>query len=257
MLKIKEIDVQKLPISKIVIIGLLLVCIFSIRQCSLNELSLSNKGLEIKMYQNSQQAFEAKKNELNQELATQNLNLLEKSKAVETLLLRNSELKSLVTQVRSKNETLIKDQMAHFTSNDKDNVVVVERPDPNDTTNTKTETVEAIKVGTKFTLVDTGNWYSLGGEVKRNGILLDSIKVRNEFTVNIGEKKVKGIKGIFGKTEPVVEIRNNNPYTSTKEMYNIQFKPKPKKWYQTKVAAVGAGLVAGLLAPILLPIIIK
>ena len=259
MISIKKIDLHKLPVSKILIIGLLTICYFSIKQCRLNELSLSSKGLDIKMYQNNQQAFEAKKNALGQELATQKLNVIERDKEIEKQLLKNSELKSLVTQVRTESKTSINNMLAKYEQDAfiEVSAMVVEHPGSDDYIAADTTKIEAIKVGTKFSLVDTGNWYMLRGSVQRSGILIDSLGIRNELTVNIGNKRVKGIKGLFGKTEPTVEMINNNPYTSTMSMNNIHIKETPKKWWQTKAAFFTAGIIGGLMVPVLVPVLIK
>lgn len=256
MLKFTEINLnkllQKLPVQKIVIVGLLVALLLSIKQCRLKELALNSKGLEIQMYQNKNQAFESEINDKNQQINTQKINLVERDKEMEKALLENSKLKKLYSQIKFQNQSNINNTFAEFLHDTISRIVEVPSSSDTSAIHTLDLSDKFVPIGTHFKKTDPQGWFSYQGSIHKTGILMDSINVKNSFTVNVGEKKVKGIKGFFGKTEPVVELINENPYTKTTNMYNIQFKPKPKKFYETKIFYLGVGVVGGLLLPVIM-----
>ena len=73
-------------------------------------------------------------------------------------------------------------------------------------------------------------WYSINGEVKKYGVLFDSIRIINESTVTVGWKK-GGFLNL--KKIPIVEIKNTNPYLSVTKMNNVNIKPN-KGLFQKK-----------------------
>ena len=91
-----------------------------------------------------------------------------------------------------------------------------------------------------FTLTD--KWYGLGGLVKSEGVMLDSIYFNNELSITIGYKK----EGLFKKPSPIVEIKNKNPHSRTISMQNIVIE-NPTKWYEKKTFLIGVGLLVGII----------
>ena len=105
--------------------------------------------------------------------------------------------------------------------------------------------VSGIPVGTKFAAQDTGNWYSLAGELAADGVKFDSINFRSDVEVNIGLKKRDGYKGwLLGRKDPKVEIVNLNPYSKTVNMRNIKLED-PKRWWESGWVKFGAGFLLG------------
>jgi len=97
---------------------------------------------------------------------------------------------------------------------------------------TSTDTI----VGKKFMYND--KWLSVGGLVQKHNVRLDSIKVYNEFDVQLGEAK----DGLL-KRKNVVTIQSKNPHTDINSVRSYTF-PDKKKWYNRGIIpfAVGAGL---------------
>lgn len=84
-------------------------------------------------------------------------------------------------------------------------------------------------------------WYSIDGKVKRDGLLMDSLKIKNESSVTIGWKNA-GFLGL--KKEPLVEIKNTNPYLSVTKMSNVVVKKK-KGLLQNPIFWTGLGFLGG------------
>jgi hypothetical protein len=97
---------------------------------------------------------------------------------------------------------------------------------------TSTDTI----VGKKFMYSD--KWLSVGGLVQKNNVRLDSIKVYNEFDVQLGKAK----DGLL-KRKNVVTIQSKNPHTDINSVRSYTF-PDKKKWYNKGIIpfALGVGL---------------
>lgn len=85
-------------------------------------------------------------------------------------------------------------------------------------------------------------WFNFYGKVQKKGLLVDSIRIENESSVTIGYKK-GGFLNL--KKEPIVEIKNTNPYLSITKMNNVVVKDK-KNILQSKLFWLGIGLVGGI-----------
>ena len=98
----------------------------------------------------------------------------------------------------------------------------------------------AILVPQKFQIEK--KWYSIAGQVKKEGVLMDSIKIDNESTVTIGYKKSGFLN--LGRT-PVVDIKNTNPFLKVEKMNNVVIKPN-KSIFNSKLFWAGIGLLGGI-----------
>jgi hypothetical protein len=93
-----------------------------------------------------------------------------------------------------------------------------------------------------FDYQEPKGWYSIGGYSSELGISIDSLRIKNDFSIYIADKKVN----LFGKSNPEVLLVNKNPYTETIQMRNIVitiYKPFYKKNYFW----AGVGFVGGYL----------
>jgi hypothetical protein len=243
MINFKNIDLNKMPIKKIVILGQFAVILFLVRSCHLQDLTISSNGLRIKMYENKVNEFTTKVNEYGHQLATQDQMIVERDKDLEKQLLRNSELSKLNEQIKYQAETKIKNIVANYGSGSNNETVKI----IHDTIikDGDTSVIAAVPIGTKFAARDTGNWYSLGGSLEKEGVKFDSINFRSDVEVNIGLVKQPGYKGwLLGRKDPKVEIVNKNPYSSVVNMRNIKLED-PKRWWESGWIKFGAGFLLG------------
>jgi len=70
-------------------------------------------------------------------------------------------------------------------------------------------------------------WYDINMTLKKESLMIDSMKFPNESIVTVGEKK----NGIFKKNEYVVAVKNTNPYIETDTLETYTFK-KDKKFFE-------------------------
>ena len=241
MFGFKKIDLNKMPIKKIVIIGQFAVILFMVRSCSLQDLTIDKNGLQVKMYENKVNEFSQTVNKLGQKLYTQDQVITERNKELEKEMLKSSNLSKINQQIKFEAETKVANIMADYSGNNGTEVVFVH--DTIIKPNGDTAIIKGVPIGTKFK-ADTSEWYNIAGSLQEKGVKFDSISFKSDYDINIGLKKQKGYKGwLLGKKDPKVEIVNKNPYTNINVMKNITF--EDNKWWQNGWLKFGAGVLLG------------
>ena len=69
-----------------------------------------------------------------------------------------------------------------------------------------------------FDYQEKDNWYSFSGTVSDLGLTMYDMSITNKYSLLIADKKL----GFFTKPEPQIVLTNENPYTSTISMNNVQ-----------------------------------
>lgn len=131
--------------------------------------------------------------------------ILTKDRAIQKQLKEINELKTLDSKIKIVNTTRI-------------DTLLIELHDT--TLITSTDTIKYQKFGY------SEKWFSLNGKVQEKQLLIDSLKIHNEYTIEVGDAKAG-----FLKREKRVYVRNENPYTSTEDLKFFILEDK-KKWYQ-------------------------
>lgn len=85
-------------------------------------------------------------------------------------------------------------------------------------------------------------WFSIGGEVRKQGLHIDSIVIPNNTEVSVGLKR----KNFFSRLSPVIEVKNDNPYIQVKALNNVVIKEKTPILH-SKIFWFGVGLVSAVL----------
>ena len=85
-------------------------------------------------------------------------------------------------------------------------------------------------------------WFSIGGEVRKQGLHIDSIVIPNKTEVSVGLER----KNFFSKLSPVIEVKNDNPYLQVKALNNVVVKQK-NPILHSKIFWFGVGLVSAVL----------
>lgn len=227
----KQIDLQKLPYQKMIILVLAIICIVSVRSCSLKQMEITSSGIKIEMYKAQANVFNTTVNKLGETITTQLAVITNKDKEVEKLLSKNSTLSNLNTQMKFSSEAKVYDVVAAY-------AVPPETIRIHDTT--------YIPVGTDFSKTD--KWYSISGSIQDKGVVFDSLSFKDSITYNLGTKRQPGLFGFFKPYDPTVEVISSNPYITVKSLQNMKFVSKPK-WYERKgvwfiAGAVSAGVGA-------------
>ena len=88
--------------------------------------------------------------------------------------------------------------------------------------------------------------FKLAAEVDNKSFRLNKLNIPNEYSIVVGEKKIKGWTGISKGTEYQINVSNSNPLVRNIDMNHYTVKEE-KKWYQTQGFAVGAGIITGII----------
>ena len=192
-------------------INIVLVCIIVILTSLLiDKCNLQKDGnkaiVQILDLQNKNNSLQKTIDENNREITRATNVILEKDKQIELQLKEIDQLKSLEQKVIIRNKTKFDTLTIHL----------------NDTiwiTDTDTIYLKSFAYQDK--------WLKMSGVVKQEVMTFDSLVVKNEYTIEIGQTREKWYK----PKQNVVYLRNENPYTSTDELISYTLKPS-KKWYE-------------------------
>jgi len=91
-------------------------------------------------------------------------------------------------------------------------------------------------------------WLTLDGKVEKEGIVIDSLTIKNESTVSVGWKN-GGFLGL--KKIPIVEVKNTNPFISISKLNNVVIQEQ-KSLFQKKGFWIGVGVAIPLILKTLL-----
>jgi hypothetical protein len=194
-------DIKKI-VNRLVILSLIVTCVaLFFRSCqkdheyssSVEDLLRDKKGIEKLV------------DEQGRESAYLRATILTKDKAIQKQLKEISELKTLDTKIKIANHTQI-------------DTLILELHDT--TLITSNDTIKYQKFN------HSERWFALGGKIQDKQLIIDSLKISNEYTIEVGDAKV----GLF-KKEKRIYVRNENPYTSTDDLKFFILQDE-RKWYQ-------------------------
>jgi hypothetical protein len=86
------------------------------------------------------------------------------------------------------------------------------------------------------------DWFSLDYKADSTGVVVENLKIPNEQIIITGFKR----KWFFGKQTAITEVTNTNPLVKNVDLKSYET-TVPKKWYESKILWLGAGLITGAL----------
>tara|TARA_Y100000389_G_C17455530_1_gene517883 strand:+ start:834 stop:1514 length:681 start_codon:yes stop_codon:yes gene_type:complete len=171
------------------------------------------------------QKFKTELNKNKEKVTSQNQIILTQQQAIDNGLIEIKKLKKIKSKVRLVTNTKIDTVFIPY------NRVVID-----------SSSTEPIQFRNYFDYQEPKGWYSLSGYASQLGIGIDSLRVKNDYSIYIADKKLN----IFGKSNPEVILLNKNPYTETIQMQNVVIKIY-QPFYQKNVFWAGVGFVGGYL----------
>lgn len=179
--------------------------------------NISNLDLE-------NQKFKTLIDKKNNKISYQDQILLTQKEAIENGLIEIERLKNIKSKVKVVTETVVDTLFVPYTE-------------------TVVDTVEKdVKYRNYFDYREPKGWYSLSGYASNLGLHVDSLKVKNEYSIYIADRKIS----LFKKAKPEVLLINKNPYTNTVNMSNVVIVVN-KPFYKKNLFWAGIGLVGGVL----------
>jgi hypothetical protein len=229
---------NKITIAVLILVVLLLIW----KGCQLKA-DHDNLLNQVSSYQAGEKYFKKKVLDDSSTIASQTQTILTQDEAIKLGLLKlEGDIKKVQSQVRQ-GQTINIDSVPipFIPDNFADTTGWMAKLKQGDSSKATLDSLLAnsIIIPKKFSLKD--KWYSIDGKVLRDGLLMDSLKISNESSVTIGWKNA-GFLGL--KKEPIVEIKNTNPYLSVTKMNNIVVKKK-KGLLQNPLFWSGIGFLGG------------
>jgi len=192
-------------LHRIVILALLIVCAILFNRSCETQKKYERVASALTIADLSNQKFESKINKQGEEIAIQNQLILSKDEALENNILELEELKKY-KNIKSKTtiETITKTDTVFvpYVKNVSDTVI----------SNVPNNFFQY------FNYQEKDNWYSFSGKVSDIGVTMYEMDIKNKYSILIADKKL----GLFKKPRPEILLTNENPYTSTISMNNVQ-----------------------------------
>ena len=208
----------KTILNRLLIIALVVTCIILLFRSWYSQHQYSS---DIEDLLKEKQGIEKLIDERGRESAYLRATILTKDRAIQKQLKEIDQLKTLDTKIKIVNHTQI-------------DTLILELHDT--TLITSNDTIKYQKFGY------SEKWFSLNGKVQEKQLIIDSLKIHNEYTIEVGDAKA----GLL-KREKRVYVRNENPYTSTDDLKFFILEDK-RKWYQKDGwKIIGTAIVTTLL----------
>jgi hypothetical protein len=231
--------------NNIIQIGLIIVIVLMAWKGCQMQTDNANLLNQVSSYKDGVKAFNQKRLEDSSTISQQSQTILTQDEAIKLGILKlEGDIKKVQSQVRQSQNININDIAVPFVpDNFADTTGWMKRIVSGDSSRAVLDSLLAnsIIIPKKFSTEQ--KWYSISGVVKKDEVQFDSIKVNNESSVTIGWKNA----GFLGfKKEPIVEIKNTNPYLQVTKMDNVVIKKK-KGIFESKLFWGGLGILGGLL----------
>jgi hypothetical protein len=222
-----------------IIVLIIVVILLLLKGCQIQK-DRDNLLSQVSDYKLGEKAFKTKLQKDSSTIATQSQTILTIDEALRLGVLKlDGEIKKAQSQVRQSQKIVIDSVLVPYQADVDTSIWVLKG---SDNCPTKYDSLLANSVIVPKEFKDDSKWFKVGGKVQKNGVLIDSVKIENESSVTIGYKN-KGFLGL--KKEPIVEIKNTNPYLQVTKMDNVVIK-KNKRLIDSRWLWMGLGVLGGI-----------
>lgn len=191
------------------------------------EMKRENENLvgQVSHYQIGEKAFKKKMQDDSSTIATQTQTILSQEDAIKLGLLKlEGQIKEVQSQVKQKQKIIIDSVNLPFIPNGyADTTEWARRLKKGERSKDICDSLMANSVIVPSNFKSEQKWFKMYGKVKKDGVIMDSLRLENESSVTIGWRKV-GFLNL--KKEAIVEIKNTNPYFDVTNVNNVVIKPK-------------------------------
>ena len=191
-----------------------------------------------------EQYFTKKVQDDSSTIATQNQNILTQNEAIKLKLLTLEDgMKKVQSQVSQTQDVIVKKVLVPYVPNNYvDTSLWMKRLKRGEVSRELIDSLmyHSVLVPSKFQKKE--KWFDISGQVRKEGVLIDSLQMKNESTITIGWKK-SGFLNLGSKR--VVDIKNTNPYFDVTKMNNVVVKEK-NGILRNKFFWLGVGIISGI-----------
>lgn len=172
------------------------------------------------------QSFQTEIQKNKEKITSQDQIIITQKQAIDNGLIEIKRLKNIKSKVRIVTKTKIDTLFIPYTKIVKDTILLE----------------KGFKWKNYFDYVEPNGWFALNGYASNLGVGIDSLKIKNDYSIYIADKKLN----MFGKSKPEVILLNKNPYTHTIQMNNVVIEVY-KPFYKKNGFWASVGFVGGLL----------
>jgi len=228
--------------NMIIVVGCILILLLIWKGCQLKK-DHDNLLNQVSALKTGEKFFQKKLLEDSSTIASQTQTILSQDEAIKLGLLQlEGDIKKVQSQVRQGQKISIDSVEVPFIPNNwADTTGWMSKIKSGDSSRATLDSLLANSIIVPKGYSLKNKWYTLDGKVRKEGLLIDSLSIKNESSVTVGWKNA-GFLGL--KKEPIVEIKNTNPYLSVEKMSNV-FVKKKKGLFQNPIFWTGIGIVGG------------
>ncbi len=223
-------DNLKKKIYRTLSIILVLVCIVTILDSCQQEIVNKDLKRNLSKLNLENQSFKTELTEKGDSIAIQSQIILSQKEAINNGLIEIERLKNIKSKVSVVTKTKIDTVFIPYSTISYDSTSLSDK--------------DELKFKNYFNYKDKDDWFTINGFATQKGIGIDSLWVKNDYSIYIADQKL----GLFKKAEPSVMLINRNPYTETIKMNNVvikYYKPFYKKnWFWGGLGLVGGFILA-------------
>jgi hypothetical protein len=220
---------------------LLIILILLIKGCQ-DEQDKKRIESQLKQFDLVNQNFENKILQDSSTISLQKQTILTQEIAIKNGLLKLNEIKKAQSQVREVQKIRLDTVFIGYQHSPVDTMEWVKKIQRGERSARLMDSIIKNSVIVPREFKTENKWYSISGKVKKDGVLMDSIKLENESSVTIGYKKYGFLKL---KKEPIVEIHNTNPYLKVSKLNNVVIKENSSV-FKSKTFWLGLGTLIGI-----------
>lgn len=225
--------------ERLIIIGLIIVILLSFWKGCQFKRDRDNLLNQVSQYQIGEKSFKVKILKDSSTIATQSQTILTQDEAIKLGQLKlEGAIKKASSQVRYVQKIKIDSVLVPY-SNVDTSIWTLKKTD---NCEEKYDSLLANSVIVPRDFSAEKKWFSINGKIKKDGVLVDSLKLENESSVTIGYKR-SGF--LWLKKEPIVEVKNTNPYLQVTKMNNVIVK-KNKRLLDSPILWLGLGVIGGI-----------
>ena len=231
-------------INKLINVALIIIVVILLwKGCEIQK-DRNNLLTQMATLKQGEKAFKIKILSDSSTLATQSQTILTQDEAIRLGVLKlEGEIKKVQSQVTQVSEMAYNEiGVPYIPDGYVDTLQWFKRLVKGDTTKSICDSIIANSVIVPKSFGLDTKWYSINGKVKKDGLLIDSMRIPNETSITIGYRK-HGFLNL--KSEPLVEVKNTNPYLKVSKMSNVVIKEN-KNIFKSKVFWIGVGIFGGI-----------
>jgi hypothetical protein len=222
----------------------IIIIILLFKSCEASK-DRDNLVSQLSSYKLSEKSFKLKIQSDSSTIATQTQTILSQQEAINLGLLKlDGQIKDVQSQVRQNQRVIIDSfPLPYIPNGYGDTSEWAKRLKKGERSKELCDSLIANSIIIPSKFKNEQKWVKMYGKVNKDGVVMDSLRLENEASVTIGWRKY-GFLNL--KREPIVELKNTNPYVNVTKVNNVVVKSKSGILHK-KGFWFGVGVLGGII----------